>query len=101
MVSSRVASSIATPSDSGSGTPSVYRLPPCAGGALRLASSPAITAARADAINQYGLASEAPLRSSIRVADGSASISERTAALRLSRLHVTVAGANESGVNRR
>ena len=70
---------------------------------MRCAWPPALrsTAARADAINQYGLASEAPLRSSIRVADGSGSISERTAALRLSRLHVTVAGANESGVNRR
>src|SRR3954467_7761254 len=71
-----------------------------AGGALRLASSPAMTAARADGINYYGFASEAPLRSSIRDPDGSGSISDRTAVLRLSRLHVTVAGANESGVNR-
>ena len=59
------------------------------------------TAANAEAISQYGLASEAPLRSSIRVASGSGSISDRTAALRLSRLHVTVAGAKESGVKRR
>ena len=89
------------PSDSGSGVPVKYRLPPSDFGGRRPASSPATTAASAEATNQYGLASDAPLRNSMRVAAGSASIRERTAALRLSRLQVTVAGANESGTNRR
>lgn len=62
---------------------------------MRPASIPAITAASADAINQYGLASDAPVRNSMRVA--SPSISERTAEVRLSWLQVNVAGAKLPG----
>jgi hypothetical protein len=47
------------------------------------------------------LESDAPERSSIRDASGVSSTSERIAALRLSRLQLTVSGAKVSGANRR
>ena len=52
MVSSCVASASAMPSDSGSGVPLPYRFPVAASGGSRRASSPAITAASAEAISQ-------------------------------------------------
>ena len=70
MVSSWVASATAVPSESGSGVPLPYRLPVAACGGSRRASSPAMTAASAEAINQYGLESDAPERNSIRDASG-------------------------------
>ena len=81
--------------------PLPYRFPVAASGGSRRASSPAMTAASAEAISQYGLESDAPERNSIRDASGASSTSERTAALRLSRLQLTVSGAKVSGANRR
>lgn len=62
---------------------------------------PATTAARAEAMSQYGFASDAPVRSSMRVASGVASSSDRTADVRLSRPIPAVAGAKEPGTGLR
>ena len=63
-------------------------------GSLAAASKAQVTnasAASSPAIAQYGLASDAPVRSSTRV-EFSDSSSDRIAQVRLSRLHVAVVG---------